>query len=505
MSQLKKDEKKKGVFLSYLLIGLNGIVGVVYTPILLQTLGYSDYALYSLSSNIIGFLVFLDFGLNNGIVRYITKYLSSNNEKKLPSFYGMFLTVFISISLLILMFGILIHQNIDALYSITMNIDEITKFKKILVIMFSTMAICFPFNLFLAIITAKEHFIFLRTVIICRIIINTFLLIIFLKMGYGIVFLVSITSLFNFIVVFANYLFCKFKLKIKIQFNNFDKKKLIEVVRFSFLLFTVVIFEKIIWSGSQIILGMYVSTLILSVFSIAFLLQQIYASFSTAFSGVFLPKITNMVVNNRPDSEISDLFIRSGRIQFFLISIIFSGFIIFGKTFILFWAGPEFQNAYYTALFFFIPLSILSVQSLGKVILTSRNQLKTISIVYFITVITSIILQFILVKDYGVNGITLGVVLPLMLGPIIYMNLYYHAKQSLDVLNFWSEIIKSGRLPLIFALSSYFFIYFNDINSIIYLIIYIVIYAVLYLIIIWNFSLNKYEKELFLNFLKKIV
>ena len=503
MIKSKKDEKKNGVFLSYFLIGLNSIVGVIYTPILLETLGHSDYALYSLSTNIIGFLVFLDFGLNIGIVRYISKYLSSNNEHKLPSFYGMFLIVFIFISFLILMFGFLIHQNVDLFYNLTMTIDELTKLKKLIVIMFATMTICFPFNLFLAIITANEHFTFLKTVMISRIIINTILLIFFLKMGYGIVFLVTITSFFNFLVVFTNYMFCKFKLKISIKFNDFDKEKLIKVIKFSFLIFTITIFEKIIWSGSQIILGMHVSTYILSIFSIAFLLQQIYASFSTAFSGVFLPKITSMVVNNRSDEEISNLFLRSGRIQFYLIFLIFTGFLIFGKAFIYFWAGAEFQSAYSIALFFFFPLSILSFQSLGKVILTSRNQLGTMSITYLITALLSVFLMIILAKEYGVNGIVFSVVIPLILGPVVYMNLYYHFKQSLNMVKFWSEIIKIGILPIFFSLLCYYLINLIEINRIIDLLFYISIYTFLCLIIMWNFSLNDYEKNLFINFFKK--
>ena len=298
-------------------------------------------------------------------------------------------------------------------------------------------------------------------------------------------------------------MFCKFKLKISIKFNDFDKEKLIKVIKFSFLIFTITIFEKIIWSGSQIILGMHVSTYILSIFSIAFLLQQIYASFSTAFSGVFLPKITSMVVNNRSDEEISNLFLRSGRIQFYLIFLIFTGFLIFGKAFIYFWAGAEFQSAYSIALFFFFPLSILSFQSLGKVILTSRNQLGTMSITYLITALLSVFLMIILAKEYGVNGIVFSVVIPLILGPVVYMNLYYHFKQSLNMVKFWSEIIKIGILPIFFSLLCYYLINLIEINRIIDLLFYISIYTFLCLIIMWNFSLNDYEKNLFINFFKK--
>ena len=71
-----------------------------------------------------------------------------------------------------------------------------------------------------------------------------------------------------------------------------------------------------------------------------------YMQFSSSISGLFLPKVTSMVAIGNDDNALSDLFIRTGRIQYIIMALVLSGFIVFGKQFILLWAGTEYEEAY---------------------------------------------------------------------------------------------------------------------------------------------------------------
>lgn len=66
-------------------------------------------------------------------------------------------------------------------------------------------------------------------------------------------------------------------------------------------------------------------------FSLAIQLKGMFYLFSSAISSVFLPKVTRMVTSNTTAKEISDLFIKTGRIQYAVISYIIVGFVIFGN------------------------------------------------------------------------------------------------------------------------------------------------------------------------------
>ncbi len=81
-----------------------------------------------------------------------------------------------------------------------------------------------------------------------------------------------------------------------------------------------------------------------------------YISFSAAISGVFLPRVTAMTTNIQSEKAISDLFIRTGRLQYIVMAFILTSFLLFGKQFVLLWAGKEYDDVYTISLIFFIPV-----------------------------------------------------------------------------------------------------------------------------------------------------
>lgn len=119
---------------------------------------------------------------------------------------------------------------------------------------------------------------------------------------------------------------------------------------------------------------MYVSTSAVAIYALGIQFQGIYMGFSSAITSVLLPKVTSMVSNNTDNGELSDLFVKVGRIQFSLLGIIIFGFILFGKEFIILWAGNDYCESYYITLLFLIPLTIPLIQNLGFIILQAKTK-----------------------------------------------------------------------------------------------------------------------------------
>ncbi len=65
------------------------------------------------------------------------------------------------------------------------------------------------------------------------------------------------------------------------------------------------------WSTDQFILGAVSGTVAVAIYSVGSTIDFYYMNFSTAISGVFLPKITKMVTKNASSKELSDLFIKA--------------------------------------------------------------------------------------------------------------------------------------------------------------------------------------------------
>jgi O-antigen/teichoic acid export membrane protein len=254
--------------------------------------------------------------------------------------------------------------------------------------------------------------------------------------------------------------------------------------------------DKIYWSTGQFMLGAYVSTAAVAVFAVAIQLQQMYMSFSTAISGVFLPRVTAMTTNTNSEKAISDLFIRTGRLQYIVMAFILTSFVLFGKQFVFLWAGKEYSDAYVISLLFFIPLTVPLIQNLGITILQARNQMKFRSLLYLIVACFSLSLQIPLVKIYGAIGAALGVASALVLGQIIIMNIYYFKRQNLDIPRFWMEIFKMSVVPLLLGSIGFLVVQQFDLKSVFKLVSLIILFTIIYIPVFWIFSMNKYEREL---------
>lgn len=498
------NQLKTGALLSYISIILNNIIGLLYTPFMLRMMGQSEYGLYSLVASVVAYLTILDFGFGNAIVRYTAKFRAENRLKEQYEMFGMFLFLYSAIGLFTLLIGLCLYFNVDFLFERSMNMEELNKIRIMMLLMVFNIAITFPFSIFGSIITAYENFIFQKIINIVRIVLNPVVMCIMLLMGYRAIGMVVITTLFNVLTLLINCWYCYHRLHIHVIIGRFNWTFLKEIMIYSFWIFLNAIMDRIYWSSGQFILGIYAGAKAVAIYAVAISLENIYMSFSTAISGVFLPKITSMITQKQNEKSISDLFIRTGRIQYIVMSFILIGFILFGKPFIILWAGSDYSEAYYITLLFFVPLTIPLIQNLGITILQARNQMKFRSILYVIIAIISLGLSIFLVRYYGGIGCALSTAFALCLGQIIIMNIYYYKKVNIDIPAFWKEIGKMSVVPVLIGTIGYILLNYFPINSIMTLLLGVILFSIVYLPAFWLLSMNGYERNLFLKPLKRV-
>ena len=502
---MANNQLKAGAFLNYIILGLNALVGIAYTPFMLRMMGKSEYGLYALAASVIAYLSMLDLGFGNAVIRYTAKFRAEGKKEEQYSMFGMFTVLYSVIGIVALLAGCILYFNLESLFGQTLTPMELERSKTIVLLMVCNLALTFPLSIYGAIITAYENFIFLRVVQILRILLNTGVMIVLLTHGYRAVAMVVVQTIFNISTLLLNAFYCRHHIKIKIVFGKIDKQLLKEIAIYSFWIFLNAIMDRIYWSTGQFVLGAVVGTAAVAVFAVAIQLQGMYMMFSTAIVGVFLPRVTAMVTKSNNSKELSSLFIRTGRIQYVVMAYILSGFIIFGRQFIHFWAGTGYDDAYVITLLFFIPLTVPLIQNLGITILQARNQMRFRSEVYVVIALVSLCFQIPLAKYYGGIGCAAAIAGALTLGQILVMNVYYHKKQGLDILGFWKEISKMSLVPicicLLFLLVSAYF----PIDNLLKLILGVVCFSIIYIPLFIKFSMNNYERNLMFSPLKRIV
>jgi len=179
-------------------------------------------------------------------------------------------------------------------------------------------------------------------------------------------------------------------------------------------------------------------------------------------------------------------------------------FLILGKSFILLWAGEGFEESWIIALIVLIPLTIVLTQTLGISILQAKNKHGFRALTYLFISIINTFISIYLVQYIGSIGAAIGTSLSLIIGNIIVMNLYYHYKIGLNMVEFYKEI--SNRVFLTFLLVIIVSIPLKWIFEInwVSLVFQGLIFGILYFVAMWLYGMNKYEKTLLVKEFSKV-
>lgn len=502
---MKANQIKAGAILSYISIGLGYIVSIIYTPIMLRLLGQSEYGLYNLVSSVVSYLGLLNFGFSSAYMRYYSRYKVKEDEENIAKLNGMFLIIFSFIGLIAILAGTILVLNVEMIFGEKLTANEISTAKILMSIMVFNLALSFPASVFNSHITANEQYIFQKLVEMLKIVINPFIMLPVLLMGYKSIGMVVVTTLLTIVVEVVNIIFCFIKLRIKFLFSKFELKLMKEMAIFSSYIFINMIIDQINWNMDKFILGRFRGTISVAIYGLAAQLNSYYRSLSTAISNVFIPRINRIVASSDDNSVLTILFTRVGRIQFILISLICTGFIFFGQPFINMWAGKDYYKAYPIALLLIIPVTIPLIQNLGIEIQKAKNMHQFRSLVYLFISIANVFLSIPLAKAFDGVGAAAGTAISLILGNILVMNWYYHNRVGLDMVYFWSEVFKFTKAllpPVIIGILIYLFI---DIYHFGKLLIFGIIYIIVYIVSMWYLGMNQYEKDLIKKTLLKIL
>ncbi|MBF6677312.1 lipopolysaccharide biosynthesis protein [Campylobacter sputorum] len=498
------NERKVGAVLTYINIFLNTLIMLFYTPFLLKTLGQSEFGLYSLALSIMNYLVILDLGFGNAIVVFTSKFLAKNEQEKQKILYGTVFVTYLFMSCIAFIIGIVFYINIDNIFQNSMTIYEVKTLKIITCILIFNIVISIPVNIFISILNAYEKFIFNKTMSILRSALTPLALTIVILCGYKSVEMILTITLLNLFYFFTIFIYYKKHINIPINISKFNYKALKVIFSYSVFIFIDMIVNQVNWNSGQFIIGAFLGTKEISVFAISILINSMFMVLSTAISGVFLPKISQMVAKNTSNSILTKEMIKIGRLQGYIIFLVLFGFVLFGEEFIKLWAGKEYIDAYLLTLIIMIPLSIPLIQNLGLSIMQAKNKYQFKAISTLIGSFFTIILSIYTVKIYGYFGVVFSVAIMFLLINGLCINWYYHKKIGIDIIQFWKEILKI-IIPQFFVFFIFFILLgYVSFNGLFVFILKILLFSFFYITICFKFCFNDYEKEIFLSLLVKI-
>ena len=219
-----------------------------------------------------------------------------------------------------------------------------------------------------------------------------------------------------------------------------------------------------------------------------------------ALNGLFLPMVTRL--SHKGDSAaITDLMIRVGRIQFYIISLLFFGFLLLGQDFLRLWVGEQFHNTYYVVLLLIGTNLVSLTQHVASDLVYAENKVRYTASLTFIASGIALLGSIVLAPIMGAMGCGLAFFIAMSIN-LVQLNIFYKKVLKLEIGRFFRNC-HFRLMPAMFLISSLFFgiKLFLTINTWATLILFgfAFVLVVIFLDYLWLF--NKEEKSIINKFI----
>ena len=341
------NERKKGAILSYIQVFLSVVVSMIYVPVLLHFLGQSEYGLYQIVGSFFSYVTVFESCVSAGILRNYCNALGRSDHEEAAVTLSMARSIYRFLAIILDLVGVSVVFAFRSFYAGSFSTSELNESIAILILLFVNMTFTLQGSVYLTVLTGHEKYTFLRILSILMQVIQPLLVILCVsRIPYAITVSVVIVLL-NLLTIGIRYGYVTQKLKIRITKQPKDSRIVKNILGLSAAILLGSIADQIFWKTDQVILGRMFNTAVVAVYSVGAQIYMMYMQFGTQVSGVFYPKLSALYQEENGLQKVSDLFIRIGRITFYIILLVLSGFIVFGREFLLLWVGEGYEEAYW--------------------------------------------------------------------------------------------------------------------------------------------------------------
>jgi len=436
---LKKSSAKQiklGAIISYLALGLNIVLGLIYTPWMKDRIGLDNFGLYTLATSIISIFM-LDFGLGSAVSRFVAKYRAEGRQDKVDNILGLIYKLYIVIDVVILTVLTVIFFFLGAIYK-ELTPEQIEKFKVLYIIVAGFNIISFPFSPLNGILNAYEKFIQLKFCDLIFKISTVVFVVIALWMSPDVTWVVMANAASGIMVVVIKLIIVKVCVPVKPNLRASGKD--LYKTLFSFTIWTTIIaiMQRFTHSFAPSVLGMTTGAEEIGLYSPAVTIEGYYYLIGTAVNGLFLPRVSQYIADKK-EEKIADLMIKVGKYQLIVMGLIFTGFVCVGKGFMVEWMnGSEFEKTYYCAMIILFPTLVSSTMQIASTTVIAKKMIHYNAICMIVTGTLGLALSYILSIYIGSLGVCIGTAFT-ALANMGFMNIIYHKKLGINMFNFYKK------------------------------------------------------------------
>lgn len=436
----------RGAVASYGLVIVNTITALLITPWIIKELGTVSYGIYTLGMSLMGLFMF-DFGLGQATARFLSRHLETSNTKAITTLYGVIARVYAGLTALLFIVLLGIFLSAETLYA-RLTAEEIEAFKVVFVLVGAYSLVALPLTPLNGAFIASEEFARLKVADIAQKLISTALIALALVCGWGLYAVVAANAIAGLGILAWKLYYFPSLLPVKLDLRKSSSTVAKQLFAFTAWLGLTGMCNLLAIGLAPTILGAFSGVEEVALFGVSRTLEGYIYMIAAALNGLFLPRVTRLLLHRNGPELVTNLMIQVGRIQLIIVGIIFMGFLLFGREFVSLWVGSTYTPSYLSALLLIAPSLVYLPQQLGRTAMVAAGFVREQAAVSLMMVLLSVALGIVLAPAFGAVGVSLAICIAYS-GRNVGFNIVFRRKLGLEVGRFYRECFGPLAIPLL--------------------------------------------------------
>lgn len=455
------NKSVKSVLFNYVGYLFHAVLSIVATPIIIHTLGNAQYGIWSLVVSMTGYYGLLNFGVRSALTKYLAEYHAKDQKNEMNRLICSSLVFFSAIAVVIFSLSIFVSYKFESFFlggDIPLDIIQ-----TVVVIAGANVAASFLFQAFDTVLVAFNRFDVSNIVGIISSITRTVLMIVVLKAGYGLVAMAVVAI----VVDQSTYLiitYCSKRIfpELRISYTFVNRSSIKKLWNFGLFNFMRHISRVVLDRTSVIIIGIFLGPSLVAIYSVAEGLINYVWLIVKGIARVVLP-VSSSLHADQETKKLKKIMLLLPKYVFAIAVFIFIQFYFLGDQFLLLWLGEGFNQTY-------VVFCILMLARIGMMVSETMTETvvgmghnKLFGYLSLAEATCNILISILLVKKYGLIGIALGTVIPLMVTRSFIIPIYCCNRVSIPLSMFFKQVLFPSFITSIpvFVINFYFLNYFT--------------------------------------------
>lgn len=449
MGKRSKPSLKINAISNWTALVVNVAIQFFMTPFIIRHLGAVGYGIWTLAWSFVGYYGLLDLGVGSAMTRYVARYASQGDEKSLNETVSTAMTMFCIVGAVIISVSLFAAAPLAVFFKV--DPEHFVSFKRTFQIIGLAIGFSFPITVFSGTVRAHERFVIQNVVSITILLVQTGLTIFLLLRGYGLLGAASAILAAKIINMPTSILVCKFLMpSVRVRFAFARMRVLRMLMTYGAVTMVIVIADLLRINMDSVVIGRFIGLSMVGVYGIAASIIRYTLTFISAGMGVLSPRFASL--DGKGDHEqVRRLLTKSMSISSFMSFGAYMMAIIFGKQFLLWYLGPDVAARFMPAVAIIWILSSSYAFAIAQNpcigLMYALNKHRYYAVATMAEAIANVVLSIILVFKYGIVGVALGTMIPMLIIKILIMPVYMSKILKISI---W-QYIRPMVPPLIIA------------------------------------------------------